>query len=195
MVAWWRTSADRSLDRGGALDRFRVAAGEVWPALFFMLSESLIETFRAKLGLIGLELADLRIGGTPNRPLVQVRIEWPASDPERRVTVDDCARASRALEAWLDGGDAGGAGAAGPLGPRYMLEVSSPGIDRALRWPHHWARFVGREVQATVAGIGRIRARIVAVPDQQTVVLEREGRETRTVRLADVRDARLAVDW
>jgi ribosome maturation factor RimP len=191
MAAWWHTSADHSLDSGGAPNRFRSAAGEGWPALFFMLSESLIETFRAKLGLIGLELADLRIGGTPNRPLVQVRIEWPASEPERRVTVDDCARASRALEAWLDGGDGG----AGPLGPRYMLEVSSPGLDRALRWPHQWARFVGREVQATVAGIGRFRARIVAVPDQQTVVLERVGRETRTVRLADVRDARLAVDW
>ena len=58
-----------------------------------MLSETLIETFRAKLDELGLELADLRIGGTPNRPLVQVRIEWPASDPARNITVDDCGRA------------------------------------------------------------------------------------------------------
>ena len=150
-----------------------------------MLSESLIEPFRAKLGELGLDLADLRIGGTPNRPLVQVRIEWPP-DEARRVTVDDCARASRALEAWLDQG--------GPLGSRYILEVSSPGLDRPLRWPRHWMRFVGSEVQATVAGLGRIRARIVAVPDEGTVVLEPAGREARTVRLADIRDARLAVD-
>ena len=86
-----------------------------------MLSDSLIEPFRAKLGELGLELADLRIGGTSHRPLVQVRIEWPPSDPVRRVTVDDCARASRALEAWLDAG--------GPLGSRYVLEVSSPGLE------------------------------------------------------------------
>ena len=150
-----------------------------------MLSESLIEPFRAKLGELGLDLADLRIGGTPNRPLVQVRIEWPP-DEARRVTVDDCARASRALEAWLDQG--------GPLGSRYILEVSSPGLDRPLRWPRHWTRFVGSEVQATVAGLGRIRARIVAVPDEGTVVLAPAGREARTVRLADIRDARLAVD-
>jgi len=150
-----------------------------------MLSESLIEPFRAKLGELGLDLADLRIGGTPNRPLVQVRIEWPP-DEARRVTVDDCARASRALEAWLDQG--------GPLGSRYILEVSSPGLDRPLRWPRHWMRFVGSEVQATVAGLGRIRARIVAVPDEGTVVLAPAGREARTVRLADIRDARLAVD-
>ena len=168
-------------------------AGEVRPALFFMLSESLIETFGAKLEELGLDLADLRIGGTPNRPLVQVRIEWPASDPARHVTVDDCGRASRALETWLDGD--------GRLGSRYILEVSSPGLDRALRWPRHWARFVGRDVHATIAGLGRVRARIVAMPDEATVVLEpraaggRPGGVPRSVRLTDVRDARLAVDW
>ena len=52
-----------------------------------MLSDSLIETFRAKLDELGLELADLRIGGTSHRPLVQVRIEWPASDPSRRFNI------------------------------------------------------------------------------------------------------------
>src|SRR3989442_4975458 len=119
-----------------------------------MLSENLVESFRVRLDAVGLELADLRIGGTQARPLVQVRIEWPPGEPPRRVTVDDCAMASRALEAWLDAG--------GPLGPRYGLEVSSPGLDRPLRWHRHWLRVVGREVQATVAGLGRVRARIVA---------------------------------
>jgi len=152
-----------------------------------MLSESLIETFRAKLDELGLDLADLRIGGTPNRPLVQVRIEWPASDPARAVTVDDCSRASRALESWLDGD--------GRLGSRYILEVSSPGLDRALRWPRHWARFVGRDVHATVAGLGRVRARIVAMPDERTIVLAPTGGDARPVPLTDIRDARLAVDW
>src|SRR2546422_646512 len=117
-----------------------------------MLSDSLVEQFRVRLAALGLELADLRIGGTPNRPLAQVRIEWPPADPgtpERGVTVEDCARASRALEAWLDAG--------GPLGGRYVLEVSSPGLERPLRWHRHWVRFVGRDVQATVAGLGRGR--------------------------------------
>jgi ribosome maturation factor RimP len=155
-----------------------------------MLSDSLVEQFRVRLNALGFELADLRIGGTPNRPLVQVRIEWPPADSEtheRRVTVEDCARASRALEAWLDAG--------GPLGSRYVLEVSSPGIERPIRWHRQWMRFVGREVQVTVAGLGRVRARIVDVPDDQTVVLEPAGREVQSVRLADIRDARLAADW
>ncbi len=160
-----------------------------------MLSDSLSESFRVRLAQLGLELADLRIGGTPNRPLVQVRIEWPPSPPAsagsdapaRRVTVEDCATASRVLEAWLD--------ADGPLGRRYMLEVSSPGVDRPLRWHRHWVRFVGRDVQATVAGLGRVRARIVAVPDEATVVLQPQGAEPRPVPLRGIRDARLAVDW
>jgi ribosome maturation factor RimP len=153
-----------------------------------MLSDSLVEAFRARLDALGFDLADLRIGGTPNRPLVQVRIDWPpssaAAEPPRRVTVADCAAASRALEAWLDEG--------GPLGSRYILEVSSPGFERPVRWHRHWVRFVGREVHAKLAGLGRVRARIVAVPDENTVVLEPEGGSARPVKLADIRDARLS---
>src|SRR5260370_42616232 len=109
-----------------------------------MLSESLVESFRVRLEALGLELADLRIGGTPHRPLVQVRIEWPPGEPPRRVTVDDCATASRALEAWLAAG--------GPLGRRYMLQGSSPGIERPLPWQRHCVPIVGRGGRAPRAG-------------------------------------------
>jgi ribosome maturation factor RimP len=152
-----------------------------------MLTDSMVEAVRARLEDLGLDLADIRVGGTSHRPLVQVRIDWPPGDPERRVTVEDCARASRALEAWLDQG--------GLLGPRYQLEVSSPGLDRPLRWHRHWVRFVGREITAKVEGLGRVRARIVAVPDEQTVVLAPQGADARSVPIDAIRDARLAVDW
>src|SRR2546427_7812861 len=91
-----------------------------------MLSDSLVEQFRVRLAALGLELADLRIGGTPNRPLAQVRIEWPPADPgtpERRGTGGDCAPAGRALEAWL--------GAGGAPGPPHTLEGGNPGVERA----------------------------------------------------------------
>src|SRR2546425_7218819 len=74
-----------------------------------MLSDSLVEQFRVRLAVLGLELADLRIGGTPNRPLAQVRIEWPPADPgtpERRGGGGGCGPARPALEG---GGAAGGA--------------------------------------------------------------------------------------
>jgi ribosome maturation factor RimP len=158
-----------------------------------MLTDSLVESFRVRLETLGFDLADLRIGGTPNRPLVQVRIDWPPGSPGGEggggggVTVADCATASRALEAWLD--------EAGLLGTRYILEVSSPGLERPLRWPRHWARFVGRDVTAKLEGLGRVRARIVAVPDEATVILQPQGGAPRPVPLAAIRDARLAVDW
>jgi ribosome maturation factor RimP len=147
-----------------------------------MLTESLVEAFRTRLEALGFDLADLRIGGTPNRPLVQVRIDCPP----RNVTVEDCSRVSRALEQWLDSG--GG----GPLGNRYVLEVSSPGIERPVRWHRHWAQFVGRDVNVKLAGVGRVRARIVSVPTPETVVLEAEGKPAQEYRLAELKDARLA---
>jgi ribosome maturation factor RimP len=147
-----------------------------------MPTDSLVEAFRTRLETLGFDLADLRIGGTPNRPLVQVRIDCPP----RNVTVEDCTRASRALEEWLDAG--------GPLGNRYVLEVSSPGIERPLKWHRHWVRFVGRDVNAKLAGLGRVRARIVAVPTEETVVLQPQGGPEREFRLADVKDARLTTE-
>jgi ribosome maturation factor RimP len=155
-----------------------------------MLAESLVEPFRARVATLGFDLVDLRIGGTAQRPLVQVRIDvLPGGEgPEARgVTVAECATVSRALESWLD--------AAGPLGNRYILEVSSPGMERPLRWARHWMRFIGRDVTARVPGLGRVRARIVAVPDDATVVLEPQGGPPRPVPLAEIKDARLAVDW
>lgn len=152
-----------------------------------MLDDSLLHEFRTRLAELGFELADLRLGGTPRRPLVQVRIDWPPSTPPRRVTVDDCAEVSRALETWLDT-DA-------PLGPRYVLEVSSPGMERPLRWPEHWRRFVGSDVHVRLPGMGRVRATIVAVPDETRVVLQPQGGEPRELALADLGGATLAVDW
>ncbi len=167
---------------------FQSVSGRSWARAFFcMLSDSLVDAVRARLEELGLDLADLRLGGTSNRPLVQVRIDWPPSDPPRRVGVDDCALASRALEAWLD--------RERPLGARYVLEVSSPGLDRPVRWHRHWRQFVGRDVQVRLEGLGRVRARIVAVPDETTVTLRPDGLEPRTVPLEQARDARLAVDW
>lgn len=66
---------------------------------------------------LGFGVFEIRQGGTRSRPLLQVRILREDGNP---VTVDDCASASRAIEARLD--------ADRTLGQFYTLEVSSPGI-------------------------------------------------------------------
>lgn len=144
---------------------------------------------RARLDALGYELADIRKGGSQGRPLLQVRIDRPGSSAGSGITVDDCALVSRALEAWLD--------EAGILGERYILEVSSPGIERPLKWREHWVKFVGRDVMVRLAGRGRVRATIVRVPEgADDVVLRLSGQTDEiAVPLEQARDARLAVDW
>lgn len=151
--------------------------------------DQLIDDVRHRVTALGYELADLRVGGASRRPRVQVRIDRPDSRPGHGVTVDDCSTVSRALEAWLD--------EAGPFGPRYILEVSSPGIERPVRWREHWERFAGHDVRLKVPGRGRIRATIVRVIDGGDAVVLRPENEAGdiTVRLDEARDARLAVDW
>jgi ribosome maturation factor RimP len=153
-----------------------------------MLPEGFLDELKRRISDLGFELADVRVGGSRNRPLVVVRVDRPDSTPGHGITVDDCATVSRALEAWLD--------QAGPFGERYVLEVSSPGIERPLRWPEHWVRFVGHEVNIRAEGLGRLRATIVAVPDRETVVLRPKGAGAETtIRFAAIRDATLAHDW
>src|SRR5436190_18382876 len=92
---------------------------------------SLEDVVTAELDAAGFELVELRRGGTRDRPLIEARID---QHDGVAVTVDDCSRMSRALEARLDG--------SGLVSERYVLQVSSPG-DRPLRSPAEWRRFVG----------------------------------------------------
>jgi ribosome maturation factor RimP len=85
------------------------------------MSLDLETVVKHELDALGYDLVLLRRGGTRSRPLVEIRID--RRDGER-VSVNDCARASRAIEARLDA-DA----ATTPFfgGGRYELQVSSPG--------------------------------------------------------------------
>jgi ribosome maturation factor RimP len=131
------------------------------------------------------DLVELRRGGTKSRPVLEVRID--RRDGEK-VTVDDCARASRAIEARLDAG--------GLVSERYVLQVSSPG-ERPLRTPAEWRRFVGRwaSVLAPEFG-GRIEGEILALDVEDgagaVVTLRPERGEAKRIPLVAVKEARLA---
>jgi ribosome maturation factor RimP len=145
---------------------------------------------QSRLGALGFELVELRQGGTARRPLLQARIERADTGGDRRVTVDDCAVASRALEAWLDG--------TGFALGRYVLEVSSPGLERPLRRLQEWQRFAGRTAEVLVPSLsGRFPVRIVQVVEapEPAVELEFDRGVRRTVRLSEIKEARLMVEW
>jgi ribosome maturation factor RimP len=102
------------------------------------------EELDRRVEALGFELVEADWGGTPRRPILRIRVDLPASEPGQGVTVGDCARASRALEEWLDGHAA--------VPERYVLEVSSPGVERPLTRERDFRRFVGREVRLRTSG-------------------------------------------
>ena len=110
----------------------------------------------------------------------------------QKVTVDDCAGASRAIEERLDGD-------ASLFGERYVLEVSSPGMERPLRTEGEWRRFIGRRANGKSAALGgRVEVEIVGVENDAGAVRLRlrdtKGAE-HVLGLAEVDEARLAFHW
>ena len=157
------------------------------------MNEALQNIVASELTGLGLELFEIRSIGTKNRPVLDVRIE--RMDAEK-VTVDDCARASRAIEARLDEGNV--------VGTMYVLEVSSPGVERPLRNAGDWRRFIGRDAVVTAhadgdrAGLSSKEIKIAGVEGDagsEVIVVEDALGSTHRVPLAAVTKARLAFNW
>jgi ribosome maturation factor RimP len=153
-----------------------------------MSVDALLNPIRDHVESLGFELVDLRRTGTLQRPILQVRVDRPDSRPGQGVTADDCAGISRSLERFLE--------SRAMVGPRYVLEVSSPGLERPLRWPEHWRRFVGQRARVRAPALGGRRAvEIVAVPDDEHVIVRPEQGAETTLRLDEISEATLLVDW
>jgi len=152
------------------------------------MKDDLERLVEQEVAVSGYDVVEVRRGGSRSRPTVDVRID--RMDGER-VTVDDCARVSRALERVLDGSPF--------VSERYVLEVSSPGVERPLKRPADWRRFVGR--QATVLSPrlgGRVEIEIVGLEGEEgaetAVVRDARGTEHR-LPLSEVKEARLVFHW
>ena len=86
---------------------------------------------------LGLELLGLEFRPGNGNALLRLYIDAPSR--EGGVTLDDCEAVSREVSALMDVHD--------PIDSHYTLEVSSPGIDRPLFKPAHFARFVGESAK------------------------------------------------
>lgn len=106
----------------------------------------LLEQLAPVVTAAGYDLEDLTVTAAGRRSLVRVIV-----DADGGVDLDGVARVSRDVSRVLDDGDA----FAGP----FVLEVSSPGVDRPLTEPRHWRRAKGRLVKVPAGErtlIGRI---------------------------------------
>jgi ribosome maturation factor RimP len=145
---------------------------------------------------MGFELVELEVAGNRARPILRVYLDRPDSVPGKPgVGTDDCAAVSRALKPMLDARD--------DLSDRYVLEVSSPGVERPLTRPRDWRRFAGHEV--SVRGRGPLAGRArrldgellgLSDPDAGEVVgLRLPGGEEVRFPLTEVEKAHLVFRW
>lgn len=130
--------------------------------------QTLLTLLEAPIAALDYELVDLdlRVGANG---LLRVFIDAPDG-----VTLDDCEAVSRQISALLDVED--------PIPGSYVLEVSSPGVDRRLRTSGHFAAHVNEEVKIQLArphdGRRRFRGRLAEV-DEQAVSVVVDGRKWR----------------
>ncbi len=124
----------------------------------------------------GYDLESVTVTSAGRRSVVRVVV-----DRDGGVDLDAVAEVSRAVSAVLD--------AAGELGESpYVLEVTSPGVDRPLTEPRHWRRNKGRLVQ-----VGELTGRIREVTDQ-AVSIEVDGVE-RDIEFRDRPEGRVIVEF
>jgi len=130
----------------------------------------LSELVRPQVAAVGYDLEDLSVTAAGRRSVVRVVV-----DKDGGVTLDDVADVSRTISDVLDELDEAEPDA---FGTTYVLEVSSPGVDRPLTEPRHWRRNVRRLVTATLAEGDPVTGRVLSA-DDDAVVLDVDGDERR----------------
>ena len=148
------------------------------------LRQRLLELLEPFLADGFVELVDVRVQHHGRRRTVCLLVDQPGG-----ITIDDCVRISRQVEDLLDSQD---------LIPfRYVLEVSSPGVDRPLRKAEHYTRFVGERVEIRMnPGFGSRRqftGELAGYSDGTVHVIVGEGEDVH-LPLREVHSARVHID-
>ena len=162
-----------------------------------MDTNALSQKFSDIVAEMGLEVLGIEFLPSGGQSTLRVYLDVVEAERERReaaelpaeVNVDDCETASREFSAYLDVED--------PIPGNYVLEVSSPGIDRPLFTAEQFARVSGQEVKvllkAPIEGRRRLKGNVIEVNGEHIVVEGEAGRFE--FEHADVESARVVPDW
>jgi ribosome maturation factor RimP len=130
----------------------------------------------------GAELYDVELAGG----VLRITLDRPGG-----VDIGVIGSVTRAISRLLDEVD--------PIPGEYTLEVSSPGLERPLRTPDHFARAVGSTVtvktRSGVAGDRRVKGALVAAHDHGFTVRVDGATEDRTIAYGDIERVRTVFDW
>jgi ribosome maturation factor RimP len=141
---------------------------------------------------LGLELLGIEYLPQPGGSLVRLYIDADAKGVAegKGVGIEECEAVSREVSAQLDVED--------PITGNYTLEVSSPGLERPLFTPAHFARFVGESAKVGLKlpqdGRRRFTGRIISVTGE-TLLFEVEGAGDFEVQHDNIDKAKLAPNW
>lgn len=145
------------------------------------LHDRLIARFEPELQGLGYELVEVEFASGPGGGTLRFYIDKPEG-----IDAEDCARVSHALLDSIEADD--------PFPGEYSIEVSSPGLDRVLRTPDHFARFVDNrvKVELAVARDGRKRyTGMLREADGESIRMDVDNFSV-SIRLAEISRARLA---
>jgi len=136
---------------------------------------------------LGLNIVRLRMMGGTQRRRLQIMAERPA---DHEIDVEQCAALSRGVSEVLDAAD--------PIAGEYMLEVSSPGIDRPLTRLEDFATFAGLEARLEtdrlVEGRKRFKGRLAGV-EGDDVLIDLDGEDdTALIPFAWLAEAKLVLN-
>lgn len=133
------------------------------------------------LAALGLDLDGIALTTAGRRRLLRIFV-----DADGGVSLDQIAQASHTVSDTLDASDLMGE-------QPYVLEVSSPGVDRPLTEARHWRRAIGRLVKVNLADGSEIVGRVLLV-DESGALLDVLGHDRR-VSFAEVTRARIEVEF
>ena len=150
------------------------------------LHDRLIALLEPVLKDSGYELVEVEFVPGAGGGTLRVYIDVPEGDASEGIDLDDCEVASHLVSDLLDAND--------PFPGAYSLEVSSPGLDRVLRTPEHFARFVDNrvKVELQVPRDGRKRyTGMLRKADGESIEMDVDNFSV-SIRLAEISRARLA---
>ena len=111
-------------------------------------------------------------------------------DNAEGITIDDCEKFTRAIDAPLDEAD--------PIEAAYMLEVSSPGIERNLSRPEHFIHCIGEKVElklyAPIDG-SKVQVGILREYTEDGNITVDVAGQTKIIASSDVAKARTVFDF
>lgn len=108
------------------------------------------------------------------------------------VDLEDCEKASRAIGDLLDKWDV--------FDTKYMLEVSSPGLERKLRGPNDYKRFKGENAKIILSGTVEKRSVFIGVledydeENSEVCIFERDAKRIFRLKIENIKEARLYLE-